>query len=120
MSIAKAAERAGKNAKTGAKEAIAKHELLKRMQAHLDAGNPARSLAPDRRREPQLREYNLITIKPMLYIANVDEAGLKSGNEYLTQVREYAARQKAPRWCRSAPRSKPRSRSSTTPTSSTS
>src|SRR5882672_3950364 len=84
--IAKAADRAGKNAKTGAKEAIAKHELLKRMQAHLDAGNPARSLKLTAEEAPQLREYNLITAKPMLYVANVDEAGIRNGNEYLTRV----------------------------------
>ncbi|MEK6806809.1 MAG: redox-regulated ATPase YchF [Pseudomonadota bacterium] len=91
--IAKATERAAKNAKTGAKEAIAKHELLKRMQAHLDAGNPARSLALTAEEKPQFREFNLITLKPMLYIANTDEAGLKNGNELLTQVREYATKQ---------------------------
>ena len=93
--IAKAADRAGKNAKTGAKEAIAKHELLKRMQAHLDGGKPARSLKLTAEEAPQLREYNLITAKPMLYVANVDEAGLKNGNEYLTRVQELARQEGA-------------------------
>ena len=93
--IAKAAERAGKNAKTGAKEAIAKHELLKRMQAHLDAGNPARSLSLSAEEALQIREYNLITMKPMLYIANVDEAGLKSGNEYLALLQGQAKKEGA-------------------------
>jgi ribosome-binding ATPase len=93
--IAKAADRAGKNAKTGAKEAIAKHELLKRMQAHLDAGNPARSLALTAEEGAVMREYNLITIKPMLYVANVDEAGLKSGNEYLALVQAQARKEGA-------------------------
>ena len=88
--IAKAAERAGKNAKTGAKELIAKHELLKRMQAHLDSGKPARSLPLTAEERPTFREFNLITIKPMLYIANVDEAGLKNGNEFLDKVRAHA------------------------------
>ena len=93
--ISKAAERAGKNAKTGAKEAIAKHELLKRMQAHLDAGNPARSLKLTAEEAPQMREYNLITAKPMLYVANVDEAGLKTGNEYLTKMQALAQKEGA-------------------------
>ncbi|HZP11586.1 MAG TPA: redox-regulated ATPase YchF [Nevskiaceae bacterium] len=93
--IAKAAERAGKNAKTGAKEAIAKHELLKRMQAHLDAGNPARSLSLTADEALQIREYNLITMKPMLYVANVDEAGLKSGNEYLAKLQQQAKKEGA-------------------------
>jgi GTP-binding protein YchF len=93
--IAKATERAAKNAKTGAKEAIAKHELLKRMQAHLDAGHPARALNTTAEETAQFREFNLITMKPMLYVANVDEAGLKNGNEYLTKVRERAAKEGA-------------------------
>jgi ribosome-binding ATPase len=91
--IAKAAERAGKNAKTGAKDAIARHELLKRMQAHLDAGHPARSLSLTPEEALQLREYNLITLKPMLYIANVDEAGLKGGNEYLERLKAQARKE---------------------------
>jgi len=89
--ITKAAERAGKNAKTGAKEAIAKHELLKRMQAHLDTGKPARALALTPEEKLQIREYNLITGKPALYVANVDEAALKHGNEHLKKVQDYAA-----------------------------
>ena len=93
--ISKAADRAGKNAKTGAKEAIAKHELLKRMQAHLDAGHPARSLSLSAEEALQIREYNLITIKPMLYVANVDEDGLKNGNEYLTLVQAQAKKEGA-------------------------
>jgi GTP-binding protein YchF len=93
--ITKAAERAGKNAKTGAKDAIARHELLKRMQAHLDAGSPARSLTLAPEEAVQLREYNLITGKPMLYVANVDESGLKSGNEYLSKLQELAKKEGA-------------------------
>ena len=89
--ISKATDRAGKNAKTGAKEAIAKHELLKRVLAHLDTGKPARALALTVEEKLQIKEYNLITGKPALYIANVDEAALKSGNEYLKKVQDYAA-----------------------------
>ena len=91
--VNKGTERAAKNAKTGAKEAIARHELLKRVQAHLDAGKPARSLSLTPEEKLQLREFNLITAKPALYIANVDEAGLKHGNEYLRQVQDHAAKE---------------------------
>ncbi len=94
-SVTKAVERAHRAAKTGAKEAIAKLELLKRVQAHLDAGNPARSLQLDTEEKAQLRELHLITAKPALYVANVDEAGLKNGNEYLTRVQEYAKKEGA-------------------------
>src|SRR3546814_6867624 len=63
------------------------------MQAHLDSGQPARSLALEPEEKLQLRDLHLITGKPALYIANVDEAGLKNGNEYLTRVQEYAAKE---------------------------
>ncbi|MEQ1440446.1 redox-regulated ATPase YchF [Fontimonas sp. SYSU GA230001] len=89
--VSKAAERAGRNAKTGNKDAIARHELLKRVQAHLDGGKPARSLDLTEEERPLLRELQLITAKPALYIANVDEAGLTHGNDYLRRVQDYAA-----------------------------
>jgi GTP-binding protein YchF len=92
-SVTKAADRLAKTAKSGNKEALAKYEVLKRVQAHLDSGQPARSLALDAEEKLQLRDLHLITAKPALYIANVDEAGLKNGNEYLTRVQEYAAKE---------------------------
>lgn len=92
-SVTKAAERLAKTAKSGNKEALAKYELLKRMQAHLNDGQPARSLALEPEEKLQLRDLHLITGKPALYIANVDEAGLKNGNEYLKRVTDYAAKE---------------------------
>jgi GTP-binding protein YchF len=93
--ISKAAERFARNAKAGGKDVIAKAEVLKKMEAHLDAGNPARSLALTAEEAPLLKEFNLITGKPMLYVANVDEAGLKSGNPFLAQVQALAKKEGA-------------------------
>ncbi len=93
--VTKAVDRAARAAKTGNKEAIAKHELLKRIQTHLDGGAPARSLALDPEERLQLRELQLITAKPALYIANVDEAGLTQGNDYLRQLQAHAAKEGA-------------------------
>ena len=93
--VAKAAERAARAAKTGNKEAIAKHELLKRVQAHLDGGRPVRALELTAEERLELRELHLITAKPALYIANVDEAGLTQGNDYLKAVQDYAAAENA-------------------------
>ncbi|MDM4771176.1 redox-regulated ATPase YchF [Solimonas sp. SE-A11] len=92
-SVTKAVDRIAKTAKAGIKEAVAKHELLKRVQAHLNDGNPVRSLALEPEEKVQLREFSFITAKPALYIANVDEAGLQNGNEYLKRVQEYAAKE---------------------------
>jgi GTP-binding protein YchF len=93
--VSKAADRASRAAKTGNKESIAKHELLKRVQAHLDSGKPVRALALDTEERAELRELHLITAKPALYIANVDEAGLTTGNDYLKRVQDYAKAENA-------------------------
>jgi GTP-binding protein YchF len=94
-SVTKAADRLAKTAKSGNKDALARLDVLKRVQAHLDSGAPVRSLDLDAGDKLQLRDLHLITAKPALYIANVDEAGLKNGNEYLRRVQEYAVREGA-------------------------
>ncbi len=89
--VSKALERAARAAKTGHKDTIARHALLGRLHAHLDSGAPARSFAVEAEDRPQLRELQLITAKPVLYIANVDEPGLRHGNDHLRRVQAYAA-----------------------------
>ena len=93
--VTKAVERAGRTAKTGDKVAIAKHDFLKRVQAVLDGGAAARAVKTEGDEKLWLRELQLITAKPALYIANVDEAGLKHGNEYFKRVQEHAASENA-------------------------
>ena len=94
--VSKAAERIARVAKSGAdKASTARHDLLKKVQAHLDQGRPVRSLALEAEERLVLKDYNLITAKPALYIANVDEAGLRSGNAYLKAVQDYAAQEHA-------------------------
>ncbi|MGB1582076.1 MAG: DUF933 domain-containing protein, partial [Nevskiales bacterium] len=61
-----------------------------KLQAHLDQGQPARSLELSKEERLALREYNLITIKPTLYVANVDEDGFEN-NALLDKVKAYAA-----------------------------
>jgi len=82
-------QRAEKVAKTGDKDAIRLREILKRMRDHLDAGNPARTLELDAADRPLLRELHLITIKPLMYVANVAENGFKD-NPYLDIVQKRA------------------------------
>ncbi len=94
-SVSKAVERLARQTKTGDKTAAAKHELFKRVQAHLDQNQPVRSLKLDAEEKLLLRELCLITEKPALYIANVDEAALRSGNAYLKQVQDYAIQEHA-------------------------
>jgi GTP-binding protein YchF len=87
--VAKVLDRAERSAKTGDKGAIVWRDLLKRLSEHLDSGQPARTLAATPDQFESLRELHLITAKPVMYVANVDESGI-GGNEYVAQVQELA------------------------------
>lgn len=89
--VTRALERGIKGAKSGNKDAIAKVEVLKRVQTHLNEGLAVRGLDLSADEKLQIRDLHLITAKPALYIANLDEAGLREGNVYLDQVNAYAA-----------------------------
>ena len=87
-------QRAEKASKAGDKDAIRLRDLLKRMREHLDAGNPARTLAMDAAERPLLRELHLITVKPLMYVANVAEDGFKD-NPHLAAVERRAVEEGA-------------------------
>jgi len=93
-SIARQVERAAKQAKSHDKEAMARHEFMRAVQAHVEAGNSARSFEFPEQQRPWLRELHLITAKPVLYIANVSESGFEN-NPHLDAVREFAVREGA-------------------------
>lgn len=79
-------------AKTGNKEAVATVEFLESLTAHVSGGAPARSYeVPSAQRGPY-DECHLLTAKPVLYVANVDEAALASGNAMSASLEEHAAR----------------------------
>jgi len=81
-----------KRAKTGDKEAGATLRLVRLALAELEAGRPARvaKVAPEDDRA--WRMLQLLTAKPALYVANVDEPSAAIGNELSRQVEERAAR----------------------------
>lgn len=83
-------QRAEKASKAGDKDAIRLRDLLKKLREHLDAGKPARSLIKDPEERRLLQELHLITLKPLMYVANVAEDGF-TNNPYLDAVRERAA-----------------------------
>jgi GTP-binding protein YchF len=89
-SVERQLAKAEKNAKTNEKEAIVYRDLLKRVRDHLDRGLPLRSMELDDNDKARLRDLHLITAKPVMYIANVDEKGMDN-NPHLDAVRELAA-----------------------------
>jgi len=92
--VERALQRAEKASKTGEKDSIRLRELLKRIRAHLDQGRPARSLSIDAAERPLLNETPLITMKPLMYVANVAENGFRD-NPHLDTVRRIASTEAA-------------------------
>jgi len=88
--VDKAIERAAKLAKSGDKEAIRRQELLRKLHAALDQGLPARAVPVATEDKKEVRELQLLTSKPVMYVANVDESALARDNSYLTALRERA------------------------------
>jgi GTP-binding protein YchF len=93
--VEKALQRESKLAKSGDKEAIKFVALLEMVRAHLDQGKPVRSLGLDKEQQNLLKPLCLLTAKPAIYVANVDEKGF-TNNPLLERVQEYAAREGAP------------------------
>ncbi len=93
-SVEKQFDKASRTAKTGQKDAIAHRDALAGIKAHLDEGLPIRSMKTDDRQDEILRSVHLITAKPVMYIANVDEDGFEN-NPHLDAVREHAAKEGA-------------------------
>ncbi len=88
--VQKALDKAKKMSKSGDKELQKLAVLLEKVQAHLDGGNPVRSLGLDANQLADLYTLHLLTVKPTMYIANVDENGFEN-NPHLDVVREIAA-----------------------------
>ncbi len=86
----KAMQRAEKNSKSGDKEQIALRDLLTKVKVHLDEGRSLRSMSLEKEDKSVLRPLCFITIKPVLYIANVSEDGF-SENQHLDTIKEIAA-----------------------------
>jgi GTP-binding protein YchF len=84
-SVEKQLYKAEKHAKTNEKEAVALRDLLKRISEHLDQGAPLRSLNLDENDLERIRDLHMITLKPVMYVANVDESGFEN-NPYLDAV----------------------------------
>lgn len=74
-----------------------KEELafLKKVNEHLDAGKMALSLELSEEEQERLRHYNLLTNKPVIYCANIDEDSIGQDNKYVEAVREYAEKQRS-------------------------
>jgi len=89
-SVEKALNRVQRTAKSGDKGAIAQQAVLQKLQTVLDAGRSARSAGLDDDERAAVRDLFLLTLKPVMYVANVREDGFEN-NPHLDAVRERAA-----------------------------
>ncbi len=94
-SIEKALLKVQKVAKSGDKDAKIKMAVLEKLKEHLDKGEQARTLELDDEQKLLIRDLNLLTIKPLMFIANVAEDGF-SNNPYLDEVKQFAEKEGAP------------------------
>ena len=84
----------GKKAKGGDKDAKAMLDIFNRIEPLLADGKPARVANLDDDEKKLIRSYGLITLKPVMYIANVAEDGFEN-NPYLDQVKDFAEKDNA-------------------------
>ena len=94
-SVDKGMLRYQKVARSGDKEALANIDLLEKLAAHLNQGKPARSFDVAEEQRKMVRDLHLITAKPMMYIANVDEDALQGSTELADRLAALAAEEKA-------------------------
>ena len=93
--LEKALERATRAAKSGDKDAIRRRALLERVKVQLDAAKPVRALTLTDEERRDLRELQLLTSKPVMYVANVAEHGFVN-NPMLTALEQHAAAEGTP------------------------
>jgi len=84
-----------RKAKSGDKEASKLHELYTLLKAHLEGGESARSAAIDKDDWLLLSDLQLLTSKPVLYLCNVDESSVKSGNAHVDALSAAVANENA-------------------------
>ena len=88
--LEKGLERAAKAAKSGDKDAIRRRTLFERVRVQLDAALPVRALKLSEEERRDLRELQLLTAKPVMYVANVAESGFVD-NPLLAALERHSA-----------------------------
>lgn len=93
--VGKAIQRYTKNSKGGNKEAVTAKNILEKLSAHLDSGSCARTFsAPEHEQQEVIKPLQLLSAKPVMFIANVAEDGF-TNNPYLDAVQIIADKENA-------------------------
>ena len=92
-SVEKRIDRSKKNAKGGDKKFLAEAEFFERVKAHLEGGNPVRTMDMSEDEKEMMKEVFLLTTKPVIFAANVSEDELSGGyadNENFKRLSDFA------------------------------
>jgi ribosome-binding ATPase len=87
-SVEKKIQRIEKIAKSGDAKARVELEVLNRFKTGMTAGLNARAIEADKEELEAVRDLHLLTIKPVLYVANVDEGSILTGNKFVNALKE--------------------------------
>ncbi len=93
--ISKAVEKAKKFIKSGKKEDVLTYETLLSLQNFLEEGRNAREFETNDLTRSIIEDIQLLTKKPILYVCNVDEEGIKNGNPWIEKIQEMASQEGA-------------------------
>lgn len=81
--------------KSGDKDALKENDLALRIKSTLEEGKSVRSMNLDEKEYEIVKSFHLITSKPVLYLCNVDEASVKTGNIHVDAVKEAVKNEQA-------------------------
>lgn len=88
-------EKTEKLARSGDKDSREKMPVYEKVKKSLEDGKPLRLLGLDEEEKKQIRDLAFLTLKPVLYCANVAESDLPKGNAWVDAVKAYAAKEGA-------------------------
>ncbi|MEH0156862.1 redox-regulated ATPase YchF [Limibacter armeniacum] len=89
-SVDKKIQKVVKMAKTGSAEAKKELVVLEKFQKHLEGGNNARSIEAEDEEWEVVADLQLLTAKPVIYLANVEEDSIHTGNEHTAELKKIA------------------------------
>ena len=94
-SVEKKLQKYEKMSRTGDKESRKVVEVLKVYKEHLESGQSARSIQVEEKDKQHVSELMLLTDKPVMYVCNVDESSVMSGNKFVDRVKAEVSNENA-------------------------
>ncbi|MEN8133959.1 MAG: redox-regulated ATPase YchF [Thermodesulfobacteriota bacterium] len=94
--VARRIDKTAGRARTGDKACQAQMVVLEKLEKLLNDGQPARLLEVDESNRALLKELCLLSAKPVLYVANVKEEDIATGNQWVDELKEAAKEENAP------------------------